>query len=154
MPTTNIRLSDLLEADHIIDLDVSTNKEEALRTLGRRLAEDPRVLDSEVFVSAILQREALASTGVGMGIAIPHVKIPEVKDYVTAVGRSRQGIPYDAMDGQPVHLIFMIGASESQTRDFVRILARVTYLLKDETIRSALLDRTRSANVLVDYTCS
>ena len=74
-----------------------------------------------------------------MGIAIPHVKIPQVSDYVIAVGRSRQGIEFNALDGRPVQLIFMIAASHEQTREFVKILRDVTLLLKCGQVREQLL---------------
>ena len=131
-------LGELLRPDRILELDVRT-KEESLRLLASMCARDPRVTDGEAFFKAIMRREAQVSTGVGMGIAIPHVKIPEVTDYIAAVGRSREGIPFDAHDGKPVHLIFMIGASDRQTREFVKLLAQVTHLLKPHATREALM---------------
>jgi len=139
LPAAAPRLIELLDPARIIDLEVET-KEEALRRLSQLFQGDPRVLDAEVFHQAILRREQLVSTGVGSGIAIPHVKIPQVTDYVAAVGRLRRGIDFAALDNQPVHLIFMIGASDRQTREFVRILAQVTHLLKDPATRQKLLD--------------
>lgn len=138
MSLTNIKLDDLLEPSRVLELDV-TSKEEALRILCERISEDSRVLDGEAFQKAILKRESQSSTGLGMGIAIPHVKVPDVSDYVMAVGRVKNGIEFDSLDGRPVYLIFMIGASDHQTKEFVRILARVTHLLKHDGIRQALL---------------
>jgi mannitol/fructose-specific phosphotransferase system IIA component (Ntr-type) len=132
------KLGQLIRPDCILELNAA-DKEEALRILSEKCAEDERVLDGEAFLRAIIRREEQVSTGVGMGIAIPHVKIPEVTDYVAAVGRSKEGIPFDSLDGEPVHLIFMIGASDRQTREFVRILAQVTHLLKPEATRRELL---------------
>jgi mannitol/fructose-specific phosphotransferase system IIA component (Ntr-type) len=131
------KLSDLIPADCILELETAT-KGEALRVLSEQVSRTDRVLDGGAFFRALMEREGQASTGVGMGIAIPHVKIPEVSDYVVAVGRSRQGIPFDALDGKPVHLVFMIGASDRQTREFVKILAQVTHLLKAEPVRESL----------------
>lgn len=136
-PTTPI-LSDLLVPERILELD-ATPKVETLRILSEACAQSAQVTNGEAFFRAVLKREAMISTGVGMGIAIPHVKIPEVTDYVAAVGRSRQGLDFDALDGAPVHLIFMIGASDRQTREFVKILAQVTHLLKSRATREALL---------------
>jgi len=133
------KLIDLVDPRHILDLDVTT-KGDALRRLSDSLAEDSRLLDGEVFHRAILRREQQVSTGVGMGIAIPHVKIPEVTDYVMAIGRVRGGIDFDALDGKPVYLVFMIGASDRQTREFVKLLAQVTRLLKSAAVRQALME--------------
>lgn len=131
-------LSQLIVPERILELNVTT-KDEALRTLTAACAHSPQVTDEAAFFQAILKREAQVSTGVGMGVAIPHVKIPEVTDYVAAVGRCRQAIDFDALDGAPVNLIFMIGASDRQTREFVKILAQVTHLLKARATREALL---------------
>lgn len=131
-------LAELIVPERIIELNVTT-KLEALRILSDACARAPQVTDGEAFFNAILKRESMISTGVGMGIAIPHVKIPEVTDYVAAVGRSRQGVTFDALDGEPVNLIFMIGASDRQTREFVKMLAQATHLLKSRAVREALL---------------
>lgn len=139
MPGETIQLSDLIEPSRIVDLKAST-KHEALAELCDLLADDPNVVDSSAFLEAVYKREELVSTGVGLGIAIPHVKIAEVKDYVISVGRKTEGIEFDSLDGQPVRLIFLIGASDRQTRDFVKMLARVMRLLKDGANRVALLE--------------
>lgn len=118
----------------------SVSKREALLELAESLRGDSNIANHAAFVEAIFKREELVSTGVGLGFAIPHVKIPEVKDYVVAVGRKKEGLEFDSVDGQPVRLIFMIGASEHQTRDFVKMLARVMKLLKSGETRLALIE--------------
>lgn len=134
-----IELHKLIRPDRVIDLK-STTKHDALEELCGLLADDPNVTDCPAFLDAIYKREELVSTGVGLGVAIPHVKIAEVKDYVVAVGRKTDGIEFDSLDGQPVRLIFLIGASDKQTRDFVKMLARVMRLLKEGANRVALLE--------------
>lgn len=134
-----IILHQLIRPERIIDLKAAT-KRESLRELAELLKNDPNVPDPAAFLDAIFKREELVSTGVGLGVAIPHVKIPEVKDYVISVGRKVEGIEFDSLDSQPVRLIFMIGASERQTRDFVKMLARVMKLLKNGANRLALLE--------------
>jgi mannitol/fructose-specific phosphotransferase system IIA component (Ntr-type) len=136
---SGIQLHTLISPRRIIDLK-STTKREALSELAELLAGDPNVTNPSAFLDAIYKREELVSTGVGLGVAIPHVKIPEVKDYVVCVGRKVEGIEFDSLDSQPVRLIFMIGASEGQTRDFVKMLARVMHLLKNGRNRVALLE--------------
>lgn len=138
MPSS-IQFHRLLDPRYIVDLK-STTKREALGELAGLLHGDPRLADPDVFLDAIHKREELVSTGVGLGVAIPHVKIPEVRDYVVAVGRRADGIEFDALDSQPVRLIFMIGASEGQSRDFVKLLARVIRMLKNGATRLALLE--------------
>lgn len=135
----NPRLGDLIQSDRVLDLEPA-EKPAILRALCEQLGEDPRVLNAEAFYNAILRREDQASTGVGLGVAIPHVKIPEVTDYVIAVGRVGRGVDFAAIDGKPVHLVFMIGASDRQTRDFVKLLAQITRMLKDESVRRELIE--------------
>lgn len=139
MPGTKIQLHGLIDPKAIVDLKAST-KGDALRELADLLRSNDRILDHNAFLQAIYAREELASTGVGLGIAIPHVKIPEVTDYVISVGRKVDGMEFDSLDAQPVRLFFMIGASEKQTGEFVKILARVMRLLKDGANRVALLE--------------
>ena len=141
MPQISLNLSELIRPDRVLEIDTAT-RDEALRALCDAAARDPRVLDGQALYEAVLRREELSSTGIGMGlgIAIPHVKIPQVTDYIIAVGRSRRGVDFKAVDGQPVHLIFMICASDHQAREFVKILAQVTHLLKDESVRNQFME--------------
>lgn len=134
-----IELHKLIAPEAIVDLQATTKKD-ALRELTELLSRNRNIRDPEAFLKAIYQREDLASTGVGLGVAIPHVKIAQVTDYVIAVGRKSAGIEFDSLDGQPVRLIVMIGASDRQTRDFVKMLARVMRLLKDGANRVKLLE--------------
>jgi mannitol/fructose-specific phosphotransferase system IIA component (Ntr-type) len=136
---TKLKLSELISLDQIHDIN-PTSKGETLQFMCSQMAKDSRVLDGEALFEAILERERQVSTGVGLGIAIPHVKIPQITDYVMTVGRVKAGMDFEALDGQPVHLIFMIGASDRQTKEYVKILARVTHLLKSEGVRQALME--------------
>ena len=101
------------EAD-IIDLRATT-KEEALRELVDVLAARPEVTDADDFLGAIFAREKIISTGIGIGLAMPHVKTPSVTDFVVAIGRSRAGIDFDSLDEKPVYIVAMIGASADQS---------------------------------------
>lgn len=139
MAGIGIKLHEYIRPERIIDLEATTKKE-ALAELCGLIADDPCVLDPKVFLREIYDREELASTGVGLGVAIPHVKIPEVTDYVICVGRKTEGMEFDSLDGQPARLIFMIGASVQQTRDFVKMLARVMRLIKSGMTRVRLLE--------------
>jgi mannitol/fructose-specific phosphotransferase system IIA component (Ntr-type) len=97
------------------------------------------VVDKEAFRKAVFDREKLLSTGIGLGLAVPHAKVNGVKDIVMAVGRSKNGINYDAIDGKPVHLVVMIGAAEQQRSTYIKLLAELISLLKDEKNREHLI---------------
>jgi mannitol/fructose-specific phosphotransferase system IIA component (Ntr-type) len=133
-----VRVADLITPDRVVDLK-GTSKEEILEEMVGVLARAPEVSDQKAFLQAILERESILSTGIGLGIAVPHAKIASVKTLVAALGKTRRGISYGSLDDQPVHIVVMIGASDSQQTDYIRALARVTLLLKNEKIREAVV---------------
>jgi mannitol/fructose-specific phosphotransferase system IIA component (Ntr-type) len=132
------KFSEILAAERIKDLD-SMEKLAALKELTGVIAKSDRIIDRDGFERAIIEREEILSTGIGFGIGIPHAKVDSVKDFVMAVGRSLQGIEFEAFDHEPVNIIVMIGASASQKDDYVRILAKVSQILKREEKRHAIL---------------
>ena len=95
--------------------------------------------DAEALLKAVLEREKILSTGIGFGIAVPHAKIPSVSGFVMAVGVSAGGIAYDSMDNQPVHTMVMIAGPDGQQEQYLRILAKVTLLLRNQEVREKLL---------------
>ncbi|MFH0792563.1 MAG: PTS sugar transporter subunit IIA [bacterium] len=130
-------LSMIREA-RFVDLKAGS-KEEALRELVDVLSHNPNVTNSEEFLRCIFEREKLISTGVGIGVALPHVKISSVKDFVLAVGRSHRGIDFQSLDDKPVHLVAMIGASDKQSGEFLKVLARLVLQLKDKDFRREVM---------------
>ena len=133
-----IDLSAAIDASRIVDLK-STDKDGALRELVELMAKSPLVTDREEFLRAIIEREKIISTGVGIGVALPHVKIPSVKDFVIAIGRSHKGIEFQALDEKPVHIIVMIGASDKQSGEFLKVLAKFVLKLKEKEFRRELM---------------
>lgn len=145
MPTACKKIHELLSTERIVELE-TRDKTEALRILSAALSRDGRVRDGAALFEAILRREAIASTDIGHGIAAPHVKIPEVTDYVAALGRSRTGIDFGG--AEPARLIVMIAASDRQTREFVHLLAALTHLVKAGEVRNALLEAPGAEAIL------
>ena len=117
-------ISEILTIDRIREL-AATTKEGALEELCSLAATAPEVTDPETFLRAIHARETAMSTGIGMGIAIPHAKIPAITDLVMAVGRSRRGIDFDSLDGLPAHIIILMGASDHQNLEFLKLIGKV-----------------------------
>lgn len=130
--------SKMIDATRIVDLK-TTDKKEALREMVDVLATSPCVGDRDELFEAILERELLNSTGVGLSAALPHVKIASVSDFVIAIGRSQRGIDYDAHDGQPVHLIVMIGANDKQSGEYLKVLANLVLKIKEKDFRKQVL---------------
>lgn len=131
-------LESMFEESRIVDLK-ETSKEGAIQELVQVITASDLIEDKEDFLKAIIEREKVISTGVGIGIALPHVKIPCVRDFVAALGRSHKGIDFNSLDDQPVHIIVMIGASDRQSGDFLKILAQLVLKLKDKEIRKKVM---------------
>ncbi|MCX7963055.1 MAG: PTS sugar transporter subunit IIA [Candidatus Sumerlaea chitinivorans] len=128
----------MIDESRIVDLKATT-KEEALRELVDVLATSPNVTDKDELLKAIFEREKVISTGVGIEVALPHVKIPSVKDFVIAIGRSHKGIDFDSLDDKPVYIIVMIGANDKQAGDFLKVLAQLVLKLKNKNFRKAVM---------------
>lgn len=128
----------MIDEARIIDLKATT-KEDALRELVDVLATSPDVTDKDDLLEAILERERVISTGVGIEVALPHVKIASVKDFVIAVGRSTKGIDFESLDEKPVYIIVMIGANDKQAGEFLKVLAQLVLKLKNKGFRKAVM---------------
>ena len=92
-----IRLADYLAKARVADL-ASRSKDAALMEIVETLSSAPEVSDRERLLAAVLEREKIVSTGIGLGVAVPHAKIPEVSEFVVAYGRSKDGIDFGAID--------------------------------------------------------
>jgi len=132
------QLDQLIDPSRIIDLQSST-KDQALKELVDVMATSPLVTDPKALLDKILEREKLISTGVGIGVALPHVKIPSVRDFVIAIGRSQRGLDFQSLDDKPVHIVVMIGSNDSQSGEFLKLMAKVVLRLKDKEFRRRVL---------------
>jgi mannitol/fructose-specific phosphotransferase system IIA component (Ntr-type) len=128
-----------LSTERVSDLR-STTKEGAIMELVALSAKSPAVEDAESLQEAIFEREGIMSTGIGLGIAIPHAKIASVKDFVVSIGRSQQGIDFNSLDQQPVRIVVLIAGPSHEQQRYLEILAGVTLRLKSEEVRSAVLE--------------
>ncbi len=115
------------------------NKDEALAELVNTIIRGGIKLNFSRIMEVLKQRENLGSTGIGDGVAIPHGKLSGLDDIVVAFGRSLDGIPYDSMDGKPVYLFFLLLAPENSTGQHLKILAKISKMLKDTNFREKLL---------------
>ncbi|MBC8525879.1 MAG: PTS sugar transporter subunit IIA [Candidatus Cloacimonetes bacterium] len=134
-----IEIYKFMEPKLIIDIQ-SDNKDDALRELAEVICTSDKITNKKVFIKKIFEREKLMSTGIGYGIAIPHIRDKSVKDFVIAFGRKKSGLEYDSIDNKPVNLIFMIGASDKQDKDYVRVLSKIVLRLKNKEFVKQLLE--------------
>ncbi|OGR83868.1 MAG: hypothetical protein A2901_00110 [Elusimicrobia bacterium RIFCSPLOWO2_01_FULL_54_10] len=145
---TTVNLIDFLpEASIQTDLKSQTKKE-LLKELVLALSAAHGIKNSSGILDALLEREELGSTGIGQGIAIPHGKSDTVNGVVAALGVSKRGIDFDALDGEPVHIFFMLIAPSNSAGIHLKILAKISRLLKDKFFRQALREAKLSAEVL------
>ena len=134
-----------------VDLGLEAgNKQEVLSAMVDLIALSPKVTDRETLLRDVLDREKLVTTGVGYGVAFPHAKSTAVKGVTFAFGRTREDVDFGALDGAPVRLVFLIGAPKEQepSRVYLNLMARLSFLMKDEANRAELLGATSVSEVL------
>jgi PTS system nitrogen regulatory IIA component len=135
-----MKLSDFVVRDAIkVDLK-ATGKEEAIREIVASLhdAGQLKAEDLEGVIKAILGREELGSTGIGQGVAVPHTRHPTATRLVGTVALSRGGVDFAALDGEPVHIFFLLISPPNQPGDHLRALENISRHLKDEEFVSFL----------------
>ncbi|MCA0420148.1 MAG: PTS IIA-like nitrogen regulatory protein PtsN [Proteobacteria bacterium] len=126
-------LTDLLSPAAVISPLRANGKKQALQELAQHAATLTGLPDRELF-EALLQRERLGSTGIGDGIAIPHGRMPGIERLVGLFARTEKPIDFDALDGQPVDIIFVLIAPEGAGADHLKALARVARVLRNQSV--------------------
>lgn len=134
-----MRISDYLDSRLIAFLDTSS-RDEAINALVDLLDEEGRLKIKKNFRTAIFHREELVSTGIGMGVAVPHAKLNEFTDFFIAIGiQQKKGLDWNALDKVPVRLIFMIGGPDDKQTEYLQILSLLTSAIRDVDLRKQLL---------------
>jgi PTS system nitrogen regulatory IIA component len=128
-----MEIADLITPDSVIASLRVANKKQALAEMARRGAQLTG-LHERLILDALLERERLGSTGVGLGIAVPHGKLPGLGRLYGLFARLERPVEYDAVDDQPVDLIFLLLAPESAGADHLKALARISRLLRNRAI--------------------
>jgi PTS system nitrogen regulatory IIA component len=128
-----MEIEDLITPESVIARLRATSKKQALQELAKRAAEMTGLHERAIF-EVLLERERLGTTGVGDGIAIPHGKLPELKRLYGLFARLDTPVDFDAVDDQPVDLIFLLLAPETAGADHLKALARISRLLRDRSI--------------------
>ena len=133
-----MRLSDILKPQDIkIPLEAKS-KTEAIGELVNLLAANGQVTDPKKVLEAVLDREATRTTGIGNGLAIPHGKCPGVENLVIAIGKTATPIDFQAIDGRPVTLIWLLGSPPDKTGQHIHALARISRLMTIDKFRQAV----------------
>ena len=144
-----MKISNYLKED-IICLDLkSTSKKDVIEELGSIIKNSKEVTDYEMFISDVMEREKLSTTGVGDGVALPHARTNAVSKFVVAFGRSKKEVNFNSIDKKKVNLIFLMGTPKNETLDlYLVLLAHLTRLLRKEDFRQLLLKAERPSEVI------
>jgi fructose-specific phosphotransferase system IIA component len=143
-----IRISEVIHEEGIV-LDLKSHeKVSVIKELVSKLVDQGLVEDEESFLSDILKRENLESTGIGLGVAIPHARTLAARNLILSFGRSAQGVDFNSLDGKPSHLIFLIAAPETQKSQYIMALARLSKILRREETRAKLSNASSAAEVV------
>jgi mannitol/fructose-specific phosphotransferase system IIA component (Ntr-type) len=134
-----------LRPDRVYELPPGQTKAETLRWLGERACGHAGVERIDEVLAGLAEREGLLSTGIGFGVALPHLRHDAIPAEVICVGRAREGIDFEAIDGKPVHLIFCILGPKGRDRRQIEILGAVAASLKDEARRAQVMQAPDAA---------
>lgn len=134
-----MRILDFLSED-AIEVNLSAKgKREVIEEIVEILVKTGKIVDSKKAVDVLMEREKLGSTGIGQGVAIPHGKSDCVKDITAAFGLSQDGVGFDALDGEPVFLFFLLLSPDGASGMHLKALAKISTILKDKHFRKMLM---------------
>lgn len=134
-----MQIIELLKKEYIIRELSSTDKAQVLSELSTAVSASTGI-DAVKIASILEEREKLGTTGIGDGVAIPHGKLEGIGKTLVCFGKSPAGIPFNAMDGKPVYLFFVLVAPENVNGKHLKALAKISRMLKDEKFRADLLE--------------
>lgn len=127
----------------------SDSRDEAIDSLIHLLDVSGKLPDKALFRKAIFHREDLVSTGIGMGVAIPHAKLKDLNDFFIAMGiQQKKGLEWNALDKAPVRLVFMIGGPDNRQTEYLQILSQLTSAIREVDLRKSLLQTESRTEVL------
>lgn len=143
-----MKVHELISEKNILTAFKSVNKEDVINELIDLLKGDERVINLEEIRQCVFEREEKMSTGVGKGFAIPHGKTNFVTDIVAAFGKSETPIEYNSLDGEPVHLIFLLIGKENLVAKHIKLLSRISRLMNTEEFRKKLINAESKESIL------
>lgn len=153
MNTPIVEIANYLDPALVVFLK-SSERDGALVEMIDTLEQSGRLLSREAFYQAILEREKIVSTGIGMGVAIPHAKLPQYDNFFILIGVHKEGLEWSALDGNPVKLIFMIGGPDDKQTQYLKILSSLTLAIKDEKLRQKIQEMTTAQDIINLFTHS
>jgi len=143
-----MKVFELLDEKFILIEFKSDDKEYVINELIDLYKENDKVNDIEKVRTAILDREKIMSTGVGKGFAIPHGKTNAVNDVIAAFGKTTRDIDYDALDGNPVHLVFLLVGRDDMVSKHIKLLSRISRLMNKDEFRERLINSNTQEEII------
>ena len=143
-----MKVFELLDERFILTDFNSDDKENVINELIDLYKESDKVNDIEKVRTAILDREKIMSTGVGKGFAIPHGKTNAVTDVIAAFGKTTRDIDYDALDGNPVHLVFLLVGRDDMVSKHIKSLSRISRLMNKDEFRERLVNSNSKEEII------
>ena len=146
-----MRLTNLLSPDTIVPELKSTDKESVIHEMVDRMFEKKLITYKEKVEKSLLERERLGSTGIGNHVAIPHAKCDDIDSLVAIFGKSGKGIEFNALDSKKVHYVFLILAPQSEAGNHLKLLARISRLVKTDGFINSLEKLNSPAEILESF---
>jgi fructose-specific phosphotransferase system IIA component len=143
-----MKVYELLDKKNILTNFKSVNKDDVINELVDLLDGNERVVDLDEIRKCVFEREEKMSTGVGKGFAIPHGKTNSVTDILAAFGKSEAPIEYNSLDGEPVHLVFLLIGKETLLAKHIKLLSRISRLMNNEEFRKKLIEADNADSIL------
>ena len=145
-----VKITDYMSED-LITLNLkSRSKESVLEELSDLMAKSPNIQDRNIIKKALMEREELGSTGIGKGIAIPHAKTDTASKLTIAFGISQEKIDFDSLDHEGVNIFFVFASPIEDSQIYLKVLARISRLIRNESFRNKLLN-CKSPEEVIKY---
>lgn len=146
-----MHIADFASTDLIAIGLEADDKEDLLQKMVDLLVRAGRAVEGQVIMRELLKREHVMSTGIGLGIALPHALSNDIQDLTLVFAHTRQPVEFQALDGQPVDLIFMLVGPKSASNVYVKLLARVSRLLQSDPFKAGLRSATSADEILAVF---
>ncbi len=145
-----MRIQDVLKESCVLAELKGDSKQEVLKEMVSALKRDDIIDNVDDAVRVIMDREKLGSTGIGDGIAIPHGKLRGIDRILCVFGKSKKGVDFDAVDRKPVHILFLLLAPDDLAGLHIKMLSRISRILRDQSFRRKLIDESSAGELYGD----
>lgn len=143
-----VKITDYMSEELILLNLKAKNKDEALKELSALIGKSEKIEKKDAIYKALLERENLGSTGIGKGVAIPHAKTDAAESLTIAFGISKEGVDFKSLDQEKVKIFFVFASPFKDSQIYLKVLARISRLIRDENFREKLLNCENAKEVL------